>query len=69
MTALIIAIAVLVAVGSLALALRRSRGHRLREEQLGNPHPRHTEPVVRPESRHRETPSGELDVRDGRRAD
>jgi hypothetical protein len=69
MTALIIAIAVLVAVGSLAIAFARSRGHRLREEQLGNPHPHHAEPVVRGESRHRETPGGELDVRDGRRDD
>ena len=66
MTALIITIAVLVAVGSLAIAIARSRGHRLREEELGNPHPQHAEPVVRGESRHRETPGGELDVRDGR---
>ncbi len=69
MTALIIAIAVLVAIGSLTVALMRSHGHRLREEDLGNPHPHHAEPVVRPESRHRETPSGELDVRDDRRAE
>ena len=69
MTALIILIALLVAVASLAVALMRSRGHRLHEESLGNPHQHHAQPVVRPESRHRETPSGELDVRDGRRAD
>ena len=69
MTALIIIIAVLVAAASLAIALVRSRGHRLREEGLGNPHPLHAEPVVRPESRHRETPGGEVDYRDRRHDD
>jgi hypothetical protein len=69
MTVLIIVIAVLVAAGSLALAFSRSRGSRLREEDLGNPHPHHAEPVVRGESRHRETPGGELDLHDGRHVD
>lgn len=63
----IIAIAAVVAAGGLLFAFLRHRGSGLAEEDLGNPHPHHAEPVVRAESRHTDTPSGaDLDRPGGR---
>ncbi len=69
MTALIVIVAVLVVAG-VAFAVTRARGPRLREETLGNPEPRRDTPLVRPESRHNDTPAGaDLDRRSGRHDD
>ena len=69
MTALIIVVVVLVVAG-IALAATRSRVPHLREESLGNPHPPRNEPLIRPESRHNDTPAGaDLDRRGGRHDD
>jgi hypothetical protein len=70
MFTLIIIAAVVLAVAVGTFTLIRSRAPRLREEPLGNPHPDLAEPVVRADSRHRDTPAGaDLDRRSGRHDD
>jgi hypothetical protein len=62
-----IIVGVLLVVVAVVAALRRERRVRLREEPLGNPHPTRSEPVVRAESRHYDTPAAaDLDQRSGR---
>jgi hypothetical protein len=65
-TAFIIIFVVLIAALVAVLAVR-PRAPRVREESLGNPHPTLSEPVVRSESRHHDTPAGaDLDRHSGR---
>ena len=70
MTTLILIIFVVLIAALVAVVMVRPRGRRaprLRDEPLGNPHATTPDPVVRTESRHRDTPAGsDLDQHGGR---
>jgi hypothetical protein len=62
--AAVVAAAVVVGV---ALSRRRGGAAHPRAESLGNPHPDAGAPLIRPESRHNDTPgASDLDQRGGR---
>jgi hypothetical protein len=48
---------VVILAALVTVVLLRPRGPALRDEPLGNPHRRGSEPVVRSESRHHDTPA------------
>jgi hypothetical protein len=69
MTGLLLVVVLVLAVGALVglvLALRTG-GKKPRFESLGAPPEPHTDPLIRTESRHHDTPAGaDLDVPGGR---
>ena len=70
MTTLFIIIFVVLIATLVAVVVRRPHSPHVREESLGNPHPTLSDPVVRTESRHHDTPAGsDLDRHSGRHDD
>lgn len=64
---LVVAIAVLVALVAVVAVSRRGTRGRVRPEPLGAPPGAREEPLIRPESRHHDTPAGaDLDTPGGR---
>jgi hypothetical protein len=70
MFTLFIIIFVVLIAGLVTVVALRPRPPRVREEALGNPRPTFSEPIVRTESRHHDTPAGaDLDRHSGRHDD